>query len=778
MKSSRDREGYRVLLLNAALGWRAAQIRANLPLRTPSLAAGDALRLTADPQGALALNSTDGSLGRLTLPRGMALDSDLIVYLLVSRPEDGGHVTAIRRFNPDSQRFEDLPEVGGWSRDDESPLDARRFRPDSATTILGKSLYVADPTSGRVQIFDLATLALLTIWDAVYGLPAGAESDPWQPSDVTTSARYAYILDRAFGRVYRHRPGIDAVSLLVDKADRRGAWSRIAVDRDERLYLYHQETGKLEIFACDEKKCWSLDKTIDDSGDVCGRFDPPVVTVEQSPNQELPDWFCLPSSLRRAAERQLPRLHQPTVAAQCEPERANALCFARSTGEPIHLESEKRVGLPLYRRVGVWFSTALDSTIYRCQWHHLLLDIERLPFGSSLEIFTYTSADQLDDNAVSLIPDESWQRSFILFGGEQETKPLSRDGLVQSREGQYLWLKVRLTGDRFDTPEVTSIRVQYPRDSYLKYLPAVFSQDEDSRWFLERYLSIVQTEWEDLEKQIRESARYFDPSAVPGGAPLAWLAGWFAVPLEAEWTDEQNRRLLAGVSRVYGRRGTVAGLRAWLQLYLQNLSISNYDPDQSGVSPEDQDRLGMPVLLESYRARRFSRMAAPEDQPDAGFQLGAAPPLWSEQVANRFQLGVNSREGEAQIVSTGDPQTDVLDHYAHRFEVYVPAVWVRSAADERILRRALDSEKPAHTAYELHRVEARFRIGVQAMLGVDSIIAALPTPQPLGQEPESDSDTPPSQEGRGRLGYDTVLGQAPGIPQRNAPRVGRDTRLI
>ena len=63
------------------------------------------------------------------------------------------------------------------------------------------------------------------------------------------------------------------------------------------------------------------------------------------------------------------------------------------------------------------------------------------------------------------------------------------------------------------------------------------------------------------------------------------------------------------------------------------------------------------------------------------------------------------------MVSTGDPQRDAFHEYAHRFRVFVPAAWVRSAEDERMVRRAVDAEKPAHTAYELCLVEPRFRVG-------------------------------------------------------------------
>ena len=86
-------------------------------------------------------------------------------------------------------------------------------------------------------------------------------------------------------------------------------------------------------------------------------------------------------------------------------------------------------------------------------------------------------------------------------------------------------------------------------------------------------------------------------------------------------------------------------------------------------------------------------------------------------MVGRLQLGVYAREGEARLVSTGDPQRDLFHEYAHRFRVFVPAGWVRTAEQERMLRRAIEAEKPAHTAYDLCLVEPRFRVGVQSTVG-------------------------------------------------------------
>ena len=150
--------------------------------------------------------------------------------------------------------------------------------------------------------------------------------------------------------------------------------------------------------------------------------------------------------------------------------------------------------------------------------------------------------------------------------------------------------------------------------------------------------------------------------------------------------------------------------------------------------------------------------------------------LWSPSVVGRPELDTFSREGSMRLVSTGDPARDLFHQYSHRFTVMVPAAWLRTAEDERMLRRAIDAEKPAHTEYHLRLVEAWLRVGVQSTVGVDMIVGDY-TLTRLGG---SCSTAPPSRRPRNRLGYDTVLAASAAVAegvQINRSRIGLDTVL-
>jgi phage tail-like protein len=432
---------------------------------------------------------------------------------------------------------------------------------------------------------------------------------------------------------------------------------------------------------------------------------------------------------------------------------AGGLVFDRE-GRRAVIRPDEPAGAALYNPAGTWISGPLDSAIYHCQWHRIVLDLATLPPGGQVIVSTYSAAKG------SGWPDagsDLWQQAYTIAGQMQpppgsvtapqrpapsEEEP--HEFLVPSHEGQYLWLKIELAGGGYGSPEVRAIRVHYPRRSYLAHLPAVYAADDESRWFLERFLSVFQTEWDAIEQRIAGIARYFDPDGAPGtGGWLEMLAGWLGLPLEQTWNADQKRHVLQTAARFYLKRGTAQGLRSYLQAYLWNMTA--LDQQQQG---------DYPLLLEGFRERHWLLLAG-----------ATGAPLWGPAKVGRLQLDVFSRADEARLVSTGAPARDVFYQYAHRFKVVVPAAWVRTAADERLLRRALAIEMPAHTAYDLYLIEPRFRVGVQSTVGVDTIVGAYPAAQLAC--PDEDADAPPSRPPRHGLGYDTLLttGNAPRAPE-------------
>lgn len=730
-------EGPTFWLLKASLGWRTAHVDG------VAVGEGSDIRLAADPVGPLSLNSSDGSLGGLVLPQGMALDDSDRLYLL-------NHSNArVRRFDALAKKFHDLPGVGGEGS------DARQFRLPANIAVAGNDLYVADRGNRRIQVFALDTLALRHVWGPWDAEGCGIEpEDPaaWEPLDVAGVPGLAVILDTRHGTLYAHRPGSDALTKIIERPEAADRWTRVILDTQQRIYLLDPLVTRLEIFDLQGRPLGE----VDDAGDVLSHFTPPAIRLDHMLR------FCMPEPLTRLCARDADVVRPPPGQAliDCAPQ-ASSLMFDRC-GERLSLAREPEPAGPrLYRKSGVWISEALDSQVYACQWHRIETHLTDLPAGTHVVISTYTDGEARTTEDILALPDHLWETRYTVSGAMQDTKaPTGVDArdvdvLVQSPQGQYLWLRLELMGEGYATPVIGAARIHYPRDSYLQYLPAVYAMDEESRAFLERFLALFQTEWDAVEAKIESIAAYFDPDAVPEGAFLDYLSQWLALPLEGEWSETQKRRLLSAAPALYERRGTPASLRAYLRIYLANLTA--LEPDEQG---------DFPLLIEGFRRRDHLMLTDAATREIGGDDpghalLGRGHPLWSASVVARLQLDVYAREGQARLVSTGDPARDVFHEYAHRFRVYLPSAWIVDRNAEDMVLRALDTEKPAHTEYDLCLVEPRLRVGIQSSVGVDTIIGDYPVAVLACAE---DSDAPRHRAPRQRLGYDTVL--ACGTPER------------
>jgi len=347
----------------------------------------------------------------------------------------------------------------------------------------------------------------------------------------------------------------------------------------------------------------------------------------------------------------------------------------------------------LYRS-GTWISSRLDSGIYRCPWHRIRLQAQ-LPQATSVRASTYSHDEVAGDAPVPAIADADWRPMGPVRAGDN-------DLLILSSPGRYLWVRLDLAGDGYSTPSVTSLRLEYPRNSYLRFLPAVYSGDPGSADFLARFLAIAQTSVENIEAGLASMPALFDPLAVPDPF-VAYLAGWLNVPVEGTWTSQQMRLLIDAARGYFRMRGTPAAIRAHAAAYLRGMT---------GVTlPAD----GLPQLVEGFRQRRYLTLpAGPRTER----------PLWSLAITARLQADRFDRLGQVRLVSVGDPELDMFTEHAYRFSVFVPAALARTPQDRQVMRRAISAESPAYTQGELVLVRPAMCLGTQSHLGLDSMLAA------------------------------------------------------
>jgi phage tail-like protein len=360
----------------------------------------------------------------------------------------------------------------------------------------------------------------------------------------------------------------------------------------------------------------------------------------------------------------------------------------------------------------------LDSELEKCSWHRIQLTAT-VPVGTSVEVETFTAEAGTPDLSTAAF------KQCLLAGFDNP------DGLVQSDPGRQLWMRVTLRSDGNQTPEIHSIQAYFPRDSYLKFLPAVYQEDVDSRLFLERFLSIFQTSNDDWDQTIDNLWQLFDPMATPA-AFFPTLASWLALEVNPEWSDSQRRIMLRKAIQSYAVRGTVAGIQQAIE-------------DYAGVANAR--------IAEDFKFRRWA--ALPADEP-----LSGGVRLWSRDVYGKLQLDVNSQIGKFRLTGAPEPALEPLTWGANRFRVYFPAGPYNAAQITSRVREVVEREKPAHAEAAYCPVLPRMRVGVQAMVGVDAVVGDI-NYMVLSSAKAAYPST---------LNYDTILGCA--APERELRSLG------
>ena len=489
------------------------------------------------------------------------------------------------------------------------------------------------------------------------GYPRLVLRPPWVPSSVCGLPDGAAVLGTQDGvaTVHWHRTGSltwqpEAVGLGL------GIWTRIAAGSDGLVYVLDALNSVAAVIA----PAGQVVTTTTDGPSVLAAIRPLGLDVDAAGGLRLPG---LASRVNRSGQ------------AACE---APATTLAR----------------PVLYRSGTWISSRLDSGIYRCPWHRIRLQAQ-LPQATSVRASTYSHDEVAGDAPVPAIADADWRPMGPVRAGDN-------DLLILSSPGRYLWVRLDLAGDGYSTPSVTSLRLEYPRNSYLRFLPAVYSGDPGSADFLARFLAIAQTSVENIEAGLASMPALFDPLAVPDPF-VAYLAGWLNVPVEGTWTSQQMRLLIDAARGYFRMRGTPAAIRAHVAAYLRSMT---------GVTlPAD----GLPQLVEGFRQRRYLTLpAGPRTER----------PLWSLAITARLQADRFDRLGQVRLVSVGDPELDMFTEHAYRFSVFVPAALARTPQDRQVMRRAISAESPAYTQGELVLVRPAMCLGTQSHLGLDSMLAA------------------------------------------------------
>src|SRR5260370_5983632 len=200
---------------------------------------------------------------------------------------------------------------------------------------------------------------------------------------------------------------------------------------------------------------------------------------------------------------------------------------------------------------GHFITEVIDSGIEECPWDRVTL-VGMIPEGSNVKVEYFTAADPAD---LKITPEKDTPDPNpndgppFTFVGEP-TSPTGPNAtaehltcLVQALPGQFLRLRITFRSGGPSTPALAAVKVFFPRQSYLQYLPAVYQEDPESRDFLDRFLSIFQATFDAFDATIDSMWRLFDPASVPPQF-FDWLAAWLQFPTDPTWAPATKRTIL------------------------------------------------------------------------------------------------------------------------------------------------------------------------------------------------------------------------------------------
>ncbi|MFD0676893.1 MULTISPECIES: phage tail protein [unclassified Paenibacillus] len=223
---------------------------------------------------------------------------------------------------------------------------------------------------------------------------------------------------------------------------------------------------------------------------------------------------------------------------------------------------------------GIYLSSELDTTLSETEWHRFQLEAV-IPEETQVRI-SYFASDRkelmVDGEFVDLsryltnsdITLKDKLRSTRDLWSEPIVNP--RDALLMNAQGRYLWFKLEIMGSERQSPLLHKLRVYFPRQSLISYLPPIYQEMQDESRFLDRFLSMFGTFFQDMEEKIDRISKYFDPDAVHGHY-LEWLGTWLAVSEDESWGEGKLRQLIKQAPELYKLRGTRQGLSRMLQIY-------------------------------------------------------------------------------------------------------------------------------------------------------------------------------------------------------------------
>ncbi len=199
-----------------------------------------------------------------------------------------------------------------------------------------------------------------------------------------------------------------------------------------------------------------------------------------------------------------------------------------------------------------YLAPMFDSASYEETWHRLRLE------GTFSNCKYEIVAAATDVNLEETIADEQLSildKLEMLKEYGHIRKVNTEDMLLHALSGRYLWVFITVVGAKIDSHfRIEGFSVEFPQSSFVEYLPEIYHEERNG--FFERYMAVLQSLYEDLEKEVDHLPEYLDYETAPEeNLPLfaEWTGRWNK---GGQWSPQQLRYLIRHLQQIQSGRGT------------------------------------------------------------------------------------------------------------------------------------------------------------------------------------------------------------------------------
>lgn len=229
---------------------------------------------------------------------------------------------------------------------------------------------------------------------------------------------------------------------------------------------------------------------------------------------------------------------------------------------------------------GVYISRAFDSMQNDIIWHRLRLNID-YPTGSIFKLRLYAS----DTQEVTIAVPGIKGKSSVNFNDyiTDEKIDIARkidtfedigavvyenadDIILRNLKGRYLWICIEFVNYEQESMKIQSMKIEFPQVSFVDYLPEIYRADDDRNSFTERFVSIFQSMYVDLEDKIDYTPVMFDVNRTSKDF-LNWIGDWLSVKNASVWEEKKLRNLIRQAVKIYKIKGTKRAVAKIVQEY-------------------------------------------------------------------------------------------------------------------------------------------------------------------------------------------------------------------